>query len=87
MENLTIIGVVTHILEKKQGGSIEKPYTSQDIVIKTSGQYPKSVCLNLYNKEMTAQIGDEIEVSFNIESREYNNKWYSNLKVWNLKIR
>ena len=30
------------------------------------------------------QPGDDIKVSFNLESREYNERWFTEVRVWKL---
>lgn len=31
-----------------------------------------------------AKVGDKLTVSFNLESREYNGKWYTDIKAWKI---
>jgi len=30
------------------------------------------------------QVGDEVKVSFNLRAREYNGRWYNDVRVWRI---
>lgn len=58
----------------------------QDFIMEIGGQYPKKVCISLWNDKMDAlshfSVGEDIKASVDIESREFNGKWYTNVKAW-----
>ncbi|RLD62420.1 MAG: hypothetical protein DRI95_13130, partial [Bacteroidetes bacterium] len=63
-------------------------WVKQEFVIETMDQYPKKACFSAWG-DKTANIkqllqGDEVTVSFNIESREYNERWYTDLRAWKI---
>ena len=64
----------------KSGNAWQK----QNFVIETAGQYPKKVCLQLFGDKVNEcpAVGDEVKVSFDAESREYNGRWYTQLNAW-----
>jgi hypothetical protein len=33
---------------------------------------------------LEVSTGDELKVSFDVESREYNGRWYTDLKAWKI---
>lgn len=88
MEN-KISGKLIAKLETKSGSG-EKEWKTKDFIIETSEQYPKKVCLTAWNDKClvieNASIGCDITASFNAESREFNGKWYTNLKVWKIEL-
>lgn len=53
---------------------------------KTNGQYPKHVKFDVINKDlferMNIVVGYEYIVSFDVESREWNGKWFSSISAW-----
>ena len=53
---------------------------------KTNGQYPKSVKFDVLKPEtfekMRIAVGFEYIVSFDVESREWNGRWYTSLNAW-----
>jgi hypothetical protein len=61
-------------------------WSKAEFVIETVEQYPKKVCANLWGDRARAldqfQIGSLITVSFDLESREYNGRWYTDVKAW-----
>lgn len=75
-------------LETVTGESAKGQWSKKQFIIETAGQYPKQVCIMLWNDSIDYlekyQIGDEITVSIEIESREYNDRWYTDVKAWKL---
>lgn len=61
-------------------------WSKAEFVIETVEQYPKKVCANLWGERAKAldqfQLGSLITVSFDLESREYNGRWYTDVKAW-----
>jgi len=85
MADLQIKGVVKQLLEIKSGQTKEgKDWHKQEVIIETiSDKFPKSVCIGIWNDLVKPyKIGSEITVSFNIISKEYNSKWYTEIKAW-----
>ena len=85
---MEISGKVIAILPLATGEGKNGTWRSQDFVIETLDQYPKKVCLNCFGDKINLMpnIGDEINAGFDIESREYNGRWFTSCKVWQLKI-
>jgi hypothetical protein len=82
-------GKVFDILPVQTGTSARGEWKKQDFVIETSDdQYPKKICFTLFNDkvDMIKGVGNnsEVEVSFSIESREYNGKWFSNVNAYKI---
>lgn len=61
-------------------------WSKAEFVIETIEQYPKKVCANLWGDRARAldqfQEGNLITVSFDLESREFNGRWYTDVKAW-----
>ena len=61
-------------------------WSKAEFVIETVEQYPKKVCANLWGDRARAldqfQEGSLITVSFDLESREFNGRWYTDVKAW-----
>jgi len=80
-------GIITAILPETSGTSARGEWHKQDFVIQESAdQYPKSICFSLFNDKndtfSRVKVGSEVNVSFNIESREYNGKYFTNLTAF-----
>ena len=66
-----------------------KKWIKQTFLIDTGGDYNSKICFQLFGEEKVKlienyQIGDKIEVFFNISSREYNNRYYHNIDAWRI---
>lgn len=86
---LSVKGKVEQILKTESGVSrAGKEWKKQDFVIETEEQYPKKVCFTLFGEKVDllngVSAGQDIEVSFNIESREYNGRWFTNVNAWKI---
>lgn len=85
---LTISGRIVSVLPLQTGTSkAGKPWQKQEYILDTGGQYPKKVCFSLFGDSITKfplQVGQDVTVSIDIESREWNNKWYTEVRAWNV---
>ncbi|MCQ2272737.1 MAG: DUF3127 domain-containing protein [Bacteroidales bacterium] len=65
-----------------------KQWQKQQFVIETVEQYPKKVCSQMWGDKVDTlanfNIGDMVTVSFDIESREFNGRWYTDVKAWKI---
>jgi len=64
---------------------MEKQY----IIDETVGHYPKKVYVSIWGdkiNEAQLQIGNLLQIDFDIESREYNSKWYTDIKAWKIEF-
>jgi len=63
-------------------------WEKQQFVIETDEQFPKKMCIMLWGDKVSmlekVAEGDILTVSINIESREYNSKWYTDIKAWRI---
>jgi len=83
-----ISGKVIQLLPEQSGTGKNGKWLRQDFVIETEEQFPKKVCFAAWGDKVSQvnalQSGTRIKVSFNIESREYNGKWYTDLRIWKI---
>lgn len=85
--SLRIKGKVIKILPEQTGTSARGEWKKQDFVIEsTEDQFPKKICFTLFNDKASSlnglTPGTDVEVFFNIESREYNDKWFTNVNAF-----
>lgn len=61
-----------------------KAFQKRDFVVETAGQYPKKVCFQLFGEKVNEcpNVGEEVTVSFDAESREWNGRWFTQLNAW-----
>ena len=84
---MKIDGKVVHILEEQNGEGRRGPWRKQDFVVEIPGEYPKPVCCTMWGENIdkfALQVGDDVSVSIDIKSREYNERWYTDVTAWRL---
>ena len=84
-------GKVLQILPEIKGTSARGDWKKQEFVIEVEdGQFPKKICFTLFNDKNGTfdkiKPNSEVEVSFSIESREYNEKWFSNINTFRVDL-
>ncbi|MDA3890791.1 MAG: DUF3127 domain-containing protein [Salinivirgaceae bacterium] len=86
---MEITGKIIEILPAQTGSSSRGEWKRQDFIIETQDQYPKKVCVENFNDKVDLgmfSVGATVTVSINIESREYNGKWYTGVKAWKASV-
>jgi len=86
---MQVKGKIQQILKPESGVSrAGKEWKKQEFVIETEEQFPRKVCFTLFNDKVSLidgiAVGEEVEVAFNLESREFNGKWYHNINAWKI---
>ena len=84
---MEIQGKVVKILPVQTGESSRGGWKKQEFVLETAGQYPKQVCIALWGdkiEQSNISEGEEITASINVESREFNERWYTDVKAWKI---
>ncbi len=90
MANLEIEGKISLKLPVQSGQSARGLWERQDFVLEyQDGNFPSSVCFTAWGSDKVKdlgqfQVGDAVKVAFNIRGREYNGKWYNDLRVWRI---
>ncbi|MBR5814348.1 MAG: DUF3127 domain-containing protein [Bacteroidaceae bacterium] len=84
---MEITGKIIAVLPERGGiAKSGNEWKTQEYVIETHEQYPKKVCFNVFGADKIAQfniqVGDEMTVSFDINAREYNGRWYNDIRAW-----
>lgn len=81
-------GVVIAILPERSGTSQRGEWKSQSFVIETQEQYPKHLCFEVFGADRIAQFnikgGETITVQFDIDARQYQDRWFNSIKAWNV---
>ena len=83
---MEITGKVVRLGGLTEGTSAKGPWRKQDLIIETDDQYPKTVCLTCWTNqidEVQRMVpGQMIKAQIDISSREFNGKWYTDVRVW-----
>ncbi|MDR0296354.1 MAG: DUF3127 domain-containing protein [Prevotellaceae bacterium] len=85
---LEITGKLVKTLPVQSGTNARGTWSKQEFILETMEQYPRKVCISAWSErvnELSAFLaGDILKVSFSIESREYNERWYTDVRAWRI---
>jgi hypothetical protein len=82
---MEIKGKVVEILEEQSGQSAKGGWRKQQYILETQDQFPKKICFMVWGDKIddfAIKQGQELEVSIDVESREFNGRWYTDVKAW-----
>lgn len=80
-------GVVYKILPPTKGVSARGEWQRQEVIFEMPQEFSRKVCVTFFNKESEVarlKEGVAYTVSVNIESREYNGRWYTDVRAWRI---
>ncbi len=81
-------GSVYRMLPLTKGTSARGEWQRQDVVFDMQdGNFTRKICVTFFNRpDDVAKLkeGATYHVSVNIESREYNGRWYTDVRAWRL---
>lgn len=78
-------GKIIQILPPQTGMGKKGQWKKQEFIVETQSQYPKKVCLSAWGDKIdqfSLAVGDTVNVSVELESREYNSRWYTEARAW-----
>ncbi len=84
---MEISGKIIQVLPEVGGISkAGNEWKKQEYILETHDQYPRKVCFQIFGADKIAQAaikeGEELTVSFDIDSREYQGRWFTNINAW-----
>ncbi len=85
---MEISGKIIAVLEPRGGVSrAGNEWKAQEYVIETTqDQYPRKMCFEVFGPDKISQFniqaGEDLTVSFDIDAREWNGRWYNQLRAW-----
>jgi hypothetical protein len=82
---MEIEGKLLQLMPVQTISSQKGPMKKMDFVIEIELKFPKKVCFALWNDKidlLKSKAGDKVKVYFDLESREYNGRWYTEAKAW-----
>ncbi len=86
---MEITGKIFEVLPKVTGTNKSgNPWQKQEFILEVQGgQYPKRALMAIWGDKVDqfqVQKGEDVTVSFDIDCREYNGRWYNDIKAWNV---
>ena len=87
---LELEGRIARKLNVQTGTSARGTWSKQEFILEyQEGNFPTQVCLNVWGDDKVReldkyQVGDKVKISFNLSSREYNGRWYTDVRAWRI---
>jgi len=88
MSDLKMTGEIIKVLELQKGEGKNGEWQKQTFVINNGNKYNPEVAFSIFGTDKVDnflkynKVGDTVEVSFNLSSREYNGNYFHNLDAW-----
>ena len=87
---LELEGRIARKMNVQSGTTARGAWSKQEFVFEyQEGNFPSQVCMHVWGDDKVReldkyQVGDKVKVSFNLGSREYNGRWYTDVRVWRI---
>lgn len=86
---MEIVGKIIQVLPVQEGvGRNGNPWKLQGYVLETIENYPRKVHFEVFGedkiKNNPCDIDQVVTVSYDIESREFNGRWYTSIRAWKI---
>ena len=87
---MEVSGKIIQVLPEQGGVSKTsgKEWKLQAYVLETQEQFPRKVHFEVFGEDRIkanpCQLDDVVTVSFDIESREFNGRWYTSIRAWKI---
>ena len=86
---MEVVGKIIQVLPVQEGvGRNGNPWKVQPYVLETLDQYPRKVHFEVFGEDRIkmnpCDIDQLVTVSFDIESREFNGRWYTSIRAWKI---
>ena len=91
--DLKVVGKITKVLPPQSGTSkAGNPWVKQLFLVDNGDKYNNLFCFELFKDEKVQafnqynKVGDHVEVMFNVNCNEYNDKYYTSLQAWKVSM-
>lgn len=87
---MELTGKIIVVQEVKSGISSKtgNGWMMQEYVIEVPGQYPRHCSFTVFGedriKQLNIQNGEDLTVQLDIDAREYNGRWYNDIRAYNV---
>ena len=86
---MEVVGKIIQVLPVQEGvGRNGNPWKVQPYVLETLDQYPRKVHFEVFGEDRIRMnpcaIDQLVTVSFDIESREFNGRWYTSIRAYRI---
>ncbi len=87
---LELEGRIARKFDIQSGTSARGAWSKQEFIFEyQEGNFPTQVCMNVWGEDKVRELGkyqpgDKVKISFNLSSREYNGRWYTDVRAWRI---
>ena len=82
-------GKVIAALDPRRGTSARGEWVVQSFVIETHDAYPKKMVFDVFGEDrlqrFNIQVGQEVNVSFDIDAHEYQGRWFNSIRAFDVR--
>ena len=87
---MDLTGRIIAVMQPRSGVSQRtgNSWMTQEYVLEIPGQYPRRMVFNLFGedriKQFNIQNGEDLTVQFDIDAREYQGRWFNDIRAYNI---
>lgn len=77
--------VILFIGERSGVSKAGNNWKTKEYVLETKENFPRKIAFDFFGEradQFPLNVGDEIKLSFDIESREYQGRWFTSIRGW-----
>lgn len=77
--------IIQFIGERSGVSKAGNPWKTKEYVLETKESFPRKIAFDFFGDradQYPLNVGDEIRLSFDIESREYQGRWFTSIRGW-----
>lgn len=79
---------VLNLLPLTTGQGARGEWKKQEVIFEQPGEFNRKLCIGFWNDKAVEAAGlrpgDRVALSVNVESREYNGRWYTEVRAWRM---
>ena len=87
---MEIQGTIVAVLEPQVFNGRNGEFKKYGFILETQGQYPKKIHMQVYGEDkwsgMPIQQGQVVNVAFDVSSKEWNGKWFTQCDCWKVSL-
>jgi len=84
---LFVQGKVAEVLEEQSGEGRNGPWRRRDFILEMDDRFSRKVCVSQWGDSIDSDpvsVGETIKAYINLQSREYNGRWYTDVRAWRI---
>lgn len=84
---IELTGTLYQVFDPITGQGKNGPWKKQEFLLELPGQYPRKVLISVWGDKVPLgnfKPGAQVTVGIDVESREYQGRWYTDVKAWKM---